>query len=326
MPLRQAEENFETITEDSLGVAGKASVALQLGQFNRRIDVLVVDGLDVDLTLRLFWYEQNEDFVFDMKNEVLKTGKKCSSPTEVRFRCLARPRFRVRDGMETGRVCVNAAVTTDSCEAESSKPPKWALAFSESAGSGTEMAGCEVAVKRENQTGELGTVDDAAGRVGTEIAESSGQENDWKGMSLGSLREGDLENCEPDDNSMVRFCPTEMGHNVKSFDEHSEENALVIGEVTSGKMVEVGESMRGIPCFLPNLSRPFTSLLSHRNGTRSVFTMVGRERRDLMIAPGGNEKGTKGFFDGSDDDELNFDEDETADGFLSSGENVSVGA
>ena len=34
---------------------------------------------------------------------------------------------------------------------------------------------------------------------------------------------------------------------------------------------------------------------------------------------------TKGSFDGSDDDELSFDEDETADGFLSSGDNAAAG-
>ena len=47
-------------------------------------------------------------------------------------------------------------------------------------------------------------------------------------------------NCEPDDNSMERVCPTEMGQNEKSVDEHSEENAVIIGEVTSGKMIEAG--------------------------------------------------------------------------------------
>ena len=117
VPLRQAEEILETKTGDNLGAVGKASVVLQLGQFTRTINVLVVDGLDDDLTLGLVWYERNKEFVFDMKNEVLKTGKKCSIPIEVKLRCPGRPRFRVRDGMETGRVCVNAAVTTDSCEA-----------------------------------------------------------------------------------------------------------------------------------------------------------------------------------------------------------------
>ena len=87
-------------------------------------------------------------------------------------------RFRVRDGMETGRVCVNADVSTDSCEAESAKPLKWALAYPESAGSGSKMAGFDVAVTRKNKTGEVGTVDDAAERVGTEVSESSGQENE----------------------------------------------------------------------------------------------------------------------------------------------------
>ena len=33
---------------------------------------------------------------------------------------------------------------------------------------------------------------------------------------------------------------------MKSVDEHSEEKAVVKGEVTSGKLIEVGESMRGI--------------------------------------------------------------------------------
>ena len=138
--LRQAEENLETKTRDSWGVVGKASIVLQLGQFNRRTDGLVIDGLDVVLTLGLVWYEQDEDFVFDIENEVLKTGKKCSGPIEVRFKFPGRPRLRVRHGMETGRICANAAVTTDSCEAESAKPPKWALAYPESTCSGAEMA------------------------------------------------------------------------------------------------------------------------------------------------------------------------------------------
>ena len=64
--------------------------------------------------------------------------------------------------METGRVCVNAAVPTDSCEAESAKSLKCALAYPESAGFGTEMAGCDVASARENQAGEAVTVDNAA--------------------------------------------------------------------------------------------------------------------------------------------------------------------
>ena len=67
--LRQAEEILETKTRDSWGVVGKASIVLQLGQFNRRTDGLVIDGLDVVLTLGLVWYEQDEDFVFDIKNE-----------------------------------------------------------------------------------------------------------------------------------------------------------------------------------------------------------------------------------------------------------------
>ena len=37
------------------------------GQFNIRTEVLVVDGLDVVLTLGLVWYEQKEDFVFAMR-------------------------------------------------------------------------------------------------------------------------------------------------------------------------------------------------------------------------------------------------------------------
>ena len=65
-------------------------------------------------------------------------------------------------------------------------------------------------------------------------------------MSHGSLREVYLENCQPDDNSIERVCPTKMGHNQKSVDEHSEENAVVASEVTSGKKIEVGESTHGI--------------------------------------------------------------------------------
>ena len=127
---------------------------------------------------------------------------------------------------------------------------------------------------------------------------------------------------------MERVCPTEMGQNEKSVDEHSEENAVVIGEVTSGKMIEVGESTRGIglfPRFFPMLSRPITFLLSHKNGTRSVLAMVGRGRREVTIAPGGNDEKTKRSLDGTDDDELSFDEDETADGFLRSGDNAICG-
>ena len=127
---------------------------------------------------------------------------------------------------------------------------------------------------------------------------------------------------------MERVCPTEMGQNEKSVDEHSEENAVVICEVTSGKMIEVGESTRGIglfPRFCPILSRPITFLLSHTNGTRSVLTMVRRGRREVTIAPGGNDEKMKGSLDGTDDDELKFDEDETADGFLRSGDNASAG-
>ena len=90
--LRQAEESLETKTEVILCVVSKASIVLQLGQFNRRTDVLVVDGLDVDLTLGLVRFEQNEDFVSDMRIEVLKTG------------------------MVSVRVCVNAAAATDACD------------------------------------------------------------------------------------------------------------------------------------------------------------------------------------------------------------------
>ena len=49
--------------------------------------------------------------------------------------------------------------------------------------------------------------------------------------------------------------------------------------------------------------------------------MVGRERREVTIAPGRNENNTER----TDDDELSFDEDETADGFLRSGDNASAG-
>ena len=76
VPLRQAEEILETKTGVSLEVVGRASIVLQLGQFHRRTEVLVVDGLDVDLTLGLVWYEQNEDFVsavvqFRLNSDVL---------------------------------------------------------------------------------------------------------------------------------------------------------------------------------------------------------------------------------------------------------------
>ena len=53
VPLRQAETILETKTGDSWDVVGKASIVLQLGQFHRRTDVLVIDGLDVDLILGL---------------------------------------------------------------------------------------------------------------------------------------------------------------------------------------------------------------------------------------------------------------------------------
>ena len=93
VPLRQAEESLDTKTGDSLGVVGKESIVLQLAQFHRRS--MVVDGLDIDLLLGLVWYERYEDFVFDMKNDVLKTGLKRSSPIQARFRCSGRPRLRV---------------------------------------------------------------------------------------------------------------------------------------------------------------------------------------------------------------------------------------
>ena len=122
----------------------------------------VGDGLDIDLTLGLVWYEQNENFVFDMRNEVLKTGTKCSSPIQVRFRCPGRPRFRVRHVMDSGRECVNAAATTDSCDT--------VLVYHEGAGSGTEMT--EIGI------GESAMVDDVAERVDIEIFESRNQENE----------------------------------------------------------------------------------------------------------------------------------------------------
>ena len=135
--------------------------------------------------------------------------------------------------MDAGRVCVNAAATTDSCDT--------VRVNHEGAGSGAEMT--------EIRIGESAMVDDVTERVDIEVFESSGQQDECKGMSHGSLREGDLGNCEPDDNSMERVCPTEMGQNEKPVDEHSEENVVVIGEVTSGKMIEVGESTRGIGLF-----------------------------------------------------------------------------
>ena len=88
------------------------------------------------------------------------------------------------------------------------------------------------------------------------------------------------------------------------------------------------ESTCGIELFpssLSVLSRPLASLLSNRYDTRSVFTMVGRETRNITIAQGGNENKWKETLDGIDDDELSFDEDETSDGFPSSGDNASAG-
>ena len=64
IPLRQAEEILEileTKTGDSLDAVGKASIVLQLGQFHSRTDPLVVNGLELDLTLGLVRYERNED-------------------------------------------------------------------------------------------------------------------------------------------------------------------------------------------------------------------------------------------------------------------------
>ena len=206
---------------------------LQLGQFNRRTEVLVVDRLDVDLTLGLVRYEENEDFVFDIRNEVLKTGTKCSSPIEVRFRCPGRPRIRVRRGADLGRVCVKAAATTDSCDT--------VLVYHEGAGSGTELTGIEIS--------ESMMVKDVTERVDIEISECSGQENECKGSSYDSLRGNYGENCETNDNSMGRVCPTEVGNNEKSVDEHSEEIAVALGEVTSGKKIEVRESTCGIGMF-----------------------------------------------------------------------------
>ena len=135
--------------------------------------------------------------------------------------------------MDSGRVCVIAAATTDSCDT--------VLVYHEGPGPGTEMT--------EIRSGESAMVDDVTERVDIEVSESSGQENKCKGMSHGSLREGDLGNCEPDDNSMERVCPTEIGQNKKAVDEHSEENAVVIGEVTSGKMNEVGSQRVELDCF-----------------------------------------------------------------------------
>ena len=100
-------------------------------------------------------------------------------------------------------------------------------------------------------------------------------------MSHGSLREDDLENCESDDNSVERVCPTKMGQNDKSVDEHSEENTVVIGKVTSGKMIELGESTRGIelfPRFLPILVA-YLHPCCHTETAREAYSrwLVGRE-------------------------------------------------
>ena len=50
-------------------------------------------------------------------------------------------------------------------------------------------------------------------------------------MSYGSLREDVGRRYETDDNSMVRVCSTELGHNEKLIDKHSEENAVVMSDV-----------------------------------------------------------------------------------------------
>ena len=47
-------------------------------EFHTKTDVWPVDGLDVDLTLGFVWYEWNESFVVQTKNEVLRTGAKSS--------------------------------------------------------------------------------------------------------------------------------------------------------------------------------------------------------------------------------------------------------
>ena len=171
-------------------------------------------------------------------------------------------------------------------------------------------------------------VDDVTERVNIEVSESSVQENECKGRSYDFLRKNDGENCEANDNSMKRVCPTKMGNNEKSVNEHCKENAVALGEVTSGKTIEVRESTCGIgslPHFFPILSRLTTSLLSHRYDTRSVFTMLRRERKDVTIAPGGNENSIKGSFGESGDDELSFGEEETAASSSSSEDNASLG-
>ena len=171
-------------------------------------------------------------------------------------------------------------------------------------------------------------VEDVTERVNVENSENIVRENECKGRSYNFLIENDGENCETNDNSMKRVCPTEMGNNEKSVDEHCEENAVALGKVTSGKTIEVRESTCGIgslPHFLPILSRLTTSLLSHRYDTRSVITMLRRERKDVMIAPGGNENNIKGSFGESGDNELSFGEEETAASSSSSEDNASMG-
>ena len=74
--------------------------------------------------------------------------------------------------MDSGRVCVNAAATTDSCDT--------VLVYHEGAGSGTELTGIGI--------GESAMVDDVTERGDIEVSESSGQENQCKGMSHGSVR------------------------------------------------------------------------------------------------------------------------------------------
>ena len=73
--------------------------------------------------------------------------------------------------MDSGRVCANAAATTDSCDT--------VLVYHEGAGSGIEMT--------EISIGETAMVDDVTEQVDIEVSESSGQENDCKGLSHGSL-------------------------------------------------------------------------------------------------------------------------------------------
>ena len=97
----------------------------------------MVDGLEVDLTLGLVWCERSADFVFDMKNEVLKIETKCRSPIEVNF---SRPEYR-NFGCDMGRIQAEYA----SMQLRLQTP---VLAYNEGAGSGTEMTRCDIAVTR----------------------------------------------------------------------------------------------------------------------------------------------------------------------------------